>query len=153
MHLSKTRKATVSDIKNIHKLIASYSEKGIMLPRPLNELYENMRDFFISEETDKVAGFCALHPMWEDLGEIRSLVVIERFRKKGVGKQLIRKCLSEAQKLGLKKVFALTYVPEFFMKFGFQETNKSNLPHKIWGDCMRCPKFPECDEFAVIRKV
>jgi len=61
-----------------------------------------------------------------------------------------KKCLSEAKQFGVKKVFVLTYIPEFFKKVGFKEIEKSQLPQKIWGDCIRCPKFPECDEIALI---
>jgi amino-acid N-acetyltransferase len=146
----KIRKAKISDIKTIHKLINDFSKKGQMLPRSLNELYENIRDFFVAEEDRKILGVCALHILWEDLAEIRSLIVQKEYRKKGNGTLLVKKCLSEAKQFGVKKVFVLTYIPEFFKKVGFKEIEKSQLPQKIWGDCIRCPKFPECDEIALI---
>ncbi|MGC9045715.1 MAG: N-acetyltransferase [Thermodesulfovibrio sp.] len=146
----KIRKAAISDIKTIHKLINEFAKKGEMLPRSLNELYENIRDFFIAEENNEIKGVCALHILWEDLAEIRSLAVKKDSQKKGIGSLLVKKCLSEAKKLGVKKVFVLTYIPEFFKKTGFKELDKSKLPQKIWGDCIRCPKFPECDEIALI---
>jgi len=146
----KIRKATVSDIKLIHKLINEFAKKGEMLPRSLNELYENIRDFLIAEQNNEIKGVCALHILWEDLAEIRSLAVKKESQKKGIGSLLVKKCLNEAKKLGVNKVFVLTYIPEFFKKTGFRELDKSKLPQKIWGDCIRCPKFPECDEIALI---
>lgn len=146
----KIRKAKISDIKHIHKFVNEFAKKEEMLPRSLNELYEGLRDFFIYEEDGIIKGVCALHILWEDLAEIRSLAVKEEYQRLGVGKSLVKMCLKEARKLGVKKVFALTYQPDFFKKTGFHETDKTQLPHKIWGDCLKCPKFPECDEHAVI---
>ena len=122
-----------------------------MLPRSLSELYESMRDFIVCEDNGKILGACALHIIWEDLAEVRSLAVDTGHQKMGIGKALVRRCLKEAKELGLKRVFALTYNPEFFKKLGFVDIDKSSLPQKIWGDCLRCHKFPECDENAVIK--
>jgi len=122
-----------------------------MLPRSLSELYESMRDFIVCKDNGKILGVCALHIIWEDLAEIRSLAVDRGYQKLGIGKDLVRRCLKEARDLGLKRVFALTYNPEFFKKMGFVDIDKSSLPQKIWGDCLRCHKFPECDENAVIK--
>ncbi|MEN2994714.1 MAG: N-acetyltransferase [Thermodesulfovibrio sp.] len=149
----KIRKATVSDVKSIHKLINEFAKKGEMLPRSLNELYENIRDFLIAEENGEIKGVCALHILWEDLAEIRSLAVKKDSQKKGIGTLLVKKSLNEAKKLGIKRVFVLTYIPEFFKKIGFKNFDKSKLPQKIWGDCIRCPKFPECDEVALIYEI
>ncbi|MCS7215844.1 MAG: N-acetyltransferase [Thermodesulfovibrio sp.] len=149
----KIRKATVSDIKSIHKLINEFARKGEMLPRSLNELYENIRDFIIAEENGEIKGVCALHILWEDLAEIRSLAVKKDSQNKGIGSLLVKKSLNEAKKLGVNSVFVLTYIPEFFKKTGFKELDKSKLPQKIWGDCIRCPKFPECDEVALIYEI
>lgn len=146
----KIRKAFVSDIKTIHKLVNEFARKGEMLPRSLNELYENLRDFYIAEEDNEIKGICALHILWEDLAEIRSLAVKKEHQKKGIGSILVKRSLQEAKKLGIKRVFVLTYLPDFFKKFGFKEIDKSKLPQKIWGDCIKCPKFPECDESALI---
>lgn len=121
-----------------------------MIPRSLNELYEDVRDFVVCEHDGNVCGVCALHIMWEDLAEIRSLAVDRKYQKMGIGKKLVTHCLEEAKALGLKKVFALTYHRDFFKKMDFVDIDKSALPQKIWGDCLRCPKFPECDEHAVI---
>jgi amino-acid N-acetyltransferase len=146
----KIRKAKISDLKQIHRLVNEYAKKEEMIPRSLSELYENMRDFIVCEYDANICGVCALHIMWEDLAEIRSLAVDRGFQKMGIGRNLVRQCLKEARLLGLQKVFALTYHPKFFRKLGFVDIDKSSLPQKIWGDCLRCPRFPGCDEYAVI---
>lgn len=122
-----------------------------MLPRSLNDIYENIRDFFVYAYKGKIAGAAALHILWEDLAEIRSVAVANEYHGKGIGKKLIGQCLKEARMLGIKKVFALTYNPEFFKKSGFEDIDKNSLPQKIWGDCLKCPKFPECEEVAVMK--
>jgi amino-acid N-acetyltransferase len=146
----KIRKARISDLTQVHKLINDFARHEEMIPRSLNELYETVRDFIVCEVDGNVCGVCALHIMWEDLAEIRSLAVDKNFQKKGIGKNLVKQCLKEAKALGIKKIFALTYHPEFFKKLGFKDIDKASLPQKIWGDCLRCHKFPECDEHAVI---
>ncbi|MEW6068183.1 MAG: N-acetyltransferase [Nitrospirota bacterium] len=146
----KIRKARISDLKQVHKLINDFAKNSEMLPRALNELYETVRDFVVCEDNGNICGVCALHIMWEDLAEIRSLAVEKKYQKMGIGKNLVRHCLKEAKTLGIKKVFALTYQLEFFKTLGFEEIDKSTLPQKIWGDCLKCPKFPDCDEHAVI---
>jgi amino-acid N-acetyltransferase len=144
------RKAKISDLKQAHRLINDFAKRGQMIPRSLNELYETIRDFVICEVEGDVCGVCALHIMWEDLAEIRSLAVDKRLQRHGIGKNLVEHCLKEATDLGIKRIFALNYQPDFFKKLGFCDTDKAALPQKIWGDCVRCPKFPECDENAVI---
>jgi amino-acid N-acetyltransferase len=146
----KIRKAKISDLKQAHRLINDFAKQGQMIPRSLNELYETLRDFVICEVEGNVCGVCALHIMWEDLAEIRSLAVDKHLQRHGIGKNLVKHCLREAQDLGIKRIFALTYQPGFFKKLGFCDTDKAALPQKIWGDCVRCPRFPECDENAVI---
>src|SRR3990172_12147399 len=121
-----------------------------MIPRSINELYEHIRDFIVAEENGRITGVCALHVLWEDLAEVRSLAVRKEYQKMGVGKKLVKRCIVEAGTLGIKRVFVLTYQPLFFKKLGFVDIDKASLPQKIWGDCVRCPKFPECDEHALI---
>jgi len=146
----RIKKANIADVKKIHEFVNYFAKKEAMLPRALNELYEGVRDFIIYDDKGTIKGVCALRIMWEDLAEIRSLAVREADQLHGIGKSLVRKCLREAGELGIKKVFALTYQPEFFKKMGFKEIDKSKLPQKIWGDCLKCHKFPDCDEHAVI---
>jgi amino-acid N-acetyltransferase len=149
------RKAKISDVKEIQKLIETWAKKGQMLSRPLSELYDNLRDYYVFQEEgrEQIQGTCAMHICWEDLAEIRSLVVQEEFQNKGIGTKLVEACLSEAISLGIYRIFALTYRPNFFLRFGFRVVDKSTLPHKIWSDCVRCVKFPECDEIAVLLEV
>jgi amino-acid N-acetyltransferase len=149
--LRKVRKAKLGDVKYIYKLILYFAKRGDLVPRPLSELYENVREFFVYEDKDLIVGVCALHILWEDLAEIRSLAVAEEYQKQGIGKELVLACLKEAEDLGIDRVFALTNSPEFFKKLGFEEVAKSELPQKVWADCIRCSKFPDCDEVAVLK--
>lgn len=144
------RKATVEDVQKIQKLVNSHAEKGEMLPRSLGDTCDNIRDFFIYEEDDVLLGCCALHVTWVDLAEVRSLAVASQAQGKGIGRELLAACLEDARRLGIRKVFALTYKPEFFERMGFQRIEKSELPHKVWLECVKCVKFPDCDEVAVI---
>lgn len=143
------RKARIPDAKIIHKLLLQYAQQGLMLSRSLADIYEMLRDFFILEQDGEVAGVVALNICWEDLAEVRSLAVDPRHVRKGAGRQLVQACLDEAAELGLKRVFALTYQPGFFEKMGFDYIEKAELPQKIWSDCLKCPKFPDCDEIAM----
>lgn len=147
------RKAYVTDVKAIQKLVNFYAKREKMLPRSLNEIYENIRDFWVYAEGAKIYGCSALHVDWEDLSEIKSLAVAKSRCGRGIGAKLITQCLKEAGKLKLKKVFALTYVPHFFERFGFKVVDKKELPHKIWSECIRCMYFPGCKEIAMMREV
>ncbi|MGD0885852.1 MAG: N-acetyltransferase [Thermodesulfovibrionales bacterium] len=143
------RKAGIADIKVVHTIVNEFARKGQMIPRALNDLYENIRDIFICEDKGEIKGACALHILWEDLAEIRSLAVRGDSQSVGIGRRLVKTCVREAEKLGIQRVFALTYQPAFFKKMGFKDIDKSKLPQKIWGECLKCHKFPECDETAV----
>lgn len=147
------RKATVEDVKQIQKLVNFYAKREKMLPRSLNELYESIRNFFVYAEGKKVYGCCALNVDWEDLAEIKSLAVANSRTKRGIGTKLLSECLKDAKKLKVKKVFALTYIPEFFGEFGFRVINKNELPHKIWSECIKCMYFPNCKEIALMREI
>ena len=147
------RKARLEDVKEIQRLIKQYSTRGDILPRSLSELYDHLRDFFVFIRNRKVVGICALHICWDDLAELRSLAVQEEVRNKGIGAKLVKACLKESKLLGVKRVFALTYQPEFFERMGFKKVDKNVLPHKIWTDCLKCVKFPDCDEMAVVKEL
>lgn len=147
------RRATAGDVKSIQKLINFYAAKDEMLPRSLNQLYENIRDFVVFEEKGKIVGCSALHVCWQDLGEIKSLAVLGSRQGRGIGAKLLAMCLEDARRLKLRRIFALTYKPQYFKKFGFSDIDKSNLPHKIWSDCINCVKFPDCDEIAMIKEL
>jgi len=148
--LKPVEKAKISDATQIHKLINFFADRGIMLPRPLSEIYENIRDYFVFRESNEVIACAALHITWADLAEIKSVAVSEDRQRQGIGNRLIEACLSEARKLGIPTVFCLTYQPGFFERFGFSQVDKMELPQKVWNECYRCPKFPNCDEIALI---
>lgn len=140
----------MGDVKQIQQLINTHADKGDMLPRSLSMIYENLRDFYVVKKGDKVLGCGAMHIDWSDLGEIKSVAVDSDYQGMGIGRIIVKACLKDAAKLGLKKVFALTYKPEFFKKMGFKIIDKNELPHKVWSDCINCPKFPDCNEIAMI---
>jgi amino-acid N-acetyltransferase len=149
------RKATIKDVKVIHKILQEFGNQGRLLPRPLSKIYDHLRDFsvYVDPSVNDVVGCCALQFCWEDLAEIRSLAVLPSFQRKGIGKMLALNALSEAQAYRVKQVFTLTYEPDFFKQFGFLRINRSELPLKIWGDCILCVKFPDCDEIAMMKQL
>jgi amino-acid N-acetyltransferase len=149
------RKAKIKDVRSIHEILTYYANQALLLPRSLYELYDHLRDFYVAEEEadGRLLGTCTLCISWEDLGEIRSLAVVGEAQSRGLGSKLVEACLAEAGNLGLSRVFVLTTTKEFFSRFGFREIEKSQLPHKIWADCIKCPKFPDCDEIAMILKL
>ena len=145
------RKARVGDVKVIQALLRDCAKRGELLPRALTHLYKHVRDFYVAELDDgRLAACCGLSIVWEDLAEVCSLVVETPFRRQGLGLRIVRECLGEADSLGVQRVFALTYQEAFFKKLGFAEVDKEVLPQKIWADCIHCPKYPDCDETAVL---
>jgi len=148
--LRKIEKATIADVPQIHQLINDFAGKGEMLARPMSEIYESIRDFFVIKEVGRVIGCAALHVSWADLAEIRSVAVARDYQKQGVGDMLVKACLNEAAELGIATVFCFTYQPSFFQRHRFANVDKMELPRKVWTDCYRCPKFPNCDETALI---
>ena len=149
----KPEKAKISDVPEMHKLINYFAERGEMLARSLSEIYENIRDFYVIRGDGHVIACAALHVHWEDLAEIKSTAVSEKYQRKGVGSALIGSCVGEARELGIPTVFCLSYKPEFFQKCSFTRIEKEKLPQKVWGECFRCPKFPNCDEVALIYRL
>ena len=147
------RKPTLADVRPIQALINRNASKQIMLPRSLHDVYEMLRDFIVCESSGQIVGVCAMHVTWEDLGEVRSLAVEDAFQKQGIGRTLVKKCLAEARRLGIRRVFTLTYVPDFFHRLGFAEVDKATLPHKVWADCIKCHHFPDCNEVALLREI
>lgn len=147
------RKARIGDVPQIHTLVNSFATRGEMLGRSRSELYEGLRDFFVVEREGVIIGCSALHINWEDLAEVRSLAVVPEGQGKGMGKMLVNACIEEARSLGIARIYALTYRPGFFEGVGFSKVPKDSLPHKVWGDCLKCPQFPNCDEDAVIMEL
>lgn len=148
--MNQVEKAKIPDVPQIHRLINGFADKGQMLARPLSEIYESIRDFFVIREGNDVIACAALHVSWSDIAEIRSVAVAEDKQKKGLGAKLVDACLKEADDLGIKTVFCFTYQPDFFKSQKFVDIEKMELPRKVWTDCFRCPKFPNCDETALI---
>ena len=146
----KVEKARIKDVTQVHQLVNYFADRDEMLARSLSEIYENIRDYFVIREGEQVIGCAALHVSWSDLAEIKSVAVAEGSQEQGTGAQLVEACLREAKGLGIPTVFCLTYKPVFFEKLGFSQLDKMELPHKVWGECYRCPKFPNCDEVALI---
>ena len=149
------RKARLQDVKHIHSLIAEQAHTGHLLPRALSEIYSQLRDFSVdaNEATGEILGCAALHIVWEDLAELRSLAVQTTQQGGGIGTRLLGTLLREAEEMGVRRVFVLTYRPSLFERAGFKQMDKSRLPHKIWADCIKCTKFPDCDEIALVRNI
>lgn len=148
----RLRKANINDVKSIHSLLLEVAAEGLLLPRPLAELYNHIREFIVLEDaqTGTAHGCCALSIVWENIAEIRSLVIRKDGRGKNWGRKLVEACLDDAKSLGIYKVFTLTYQDKFFEKLGFRIVEKEVLPNKIWADCINCPKYPDCDEIAML---
>jgi amino-acid N-acetyltransferase len=145
-------RALASDIRDIHAALLDGVEEGQILPRSLSDLYTHVRDFYVLKDAaGRLVGCCALSVVWENLAEIRSLYVQKKSRRQGLGRILAEACCEDALKLGLRRIFTLTYRLDFFSGLGFQEVAKETLPQKIWADCIHCPKFPDCDEIAMQR--
>lgn len=147
------RKAVVSDVPQIQRLINYYADQGLMLARSLSSLYGGIREFIVAEQDNRIIGIGALQIVWGDLAEIRSLAIAPEYVKNGLGSRIVNALVEEANDLGIPQVFTLTYQPGFFTKCGFQIIDKDELPNKIWKDCLDCVKFPNCDETALLKKL
>jgi amino-acid N-acetyltransferase len=147
-------KAEIGDAQAIHDLVNLYAQRGDMLPRTMGEVYENLRDFFVVRDTDnEFLGCVALHIVWADLAEVKSLAVPENAQSRGLGSLLVNAAIDEAREVGLERVFALTYRPAFFERLGFVQADVMTLPRKVWNECYRCPKFPSCNEIALTYEI
>lgn len=149
-HRGRIRPARMGDVRAIHSLLMFFARKNLMLPRSISSLYDHLRDFIVYEQEGQILGICALHIVWDNLAEIRSLAVLEEEQQNGIGALLVESCLDEARSLEIGTVLVLTYQAGFFRKFGFKDKDKQDLPHKIWSDCIHCSKFPDCDEDALV---
>ena len=145
------RKARFDDIEAICGLVHIYAAQGEMLPRSRNTLYENLRDMVIAESGSEVVGVGALHIMWDRLAEVRMMAIAPAYMRRGIGTEIVRLLLDEGDALGIEKVFTLTYKPDFFRKLGFIRISREELPQKVWKECIDCPKYPNCDEIAMIK--
>ncbi len=142
-------RARIEDVEKIHGLVKYFADRGEMLHRPLGEVFENIRDYQVARVDGQFAGCVALHVMWSDLAELKSLAVDPNIQTRGIGTALSKVVLAEAKELGLKRVFLLTYRPTFFERLGFVQSDVMLFPRKVWNECYRCPKFPSCNEIAM----
>lgn len=147
------RRAKIKDVPQLIRLVNYYAVKGEMLSRSLSQVYNSIRDYVVIEENDQVIACGALHVVWNDIGEIRTLAVSPERISQGLGSKIVDYLIKDAYELELPLVFALTYKPAFFEKLGFAQVDKKDLPHKVWQDCLNCPKFPDCDETALTRSI
>lgn len=148
----KYRKATFDDVEAIFALVNDYAGDGVMLARSRNTLYETLRDMIVAEdETGSIVGVGGLHLLWDRLAEVRTMAVSPQLTRRGIGGEIVRRLMAEGRTLGVKKFFTLTYKPGFFQTLGFHTVTKDALPQKVWKDCIDCPKFPNCDEIAMVK--
>lgn len=145
------RKPNFGDIEDIFTLINDYAAEGIMLSKSRSTLYETIREMIVAvDENDKVIGVGALHVTWNEMAEVRSMAVHRDYTRHGIGAEIVKRLIEEGKSFGVKQFFTLTYKPGFFQTLGFHTVTKDELPHKIWRECIDCPKFPNCDEIAMI---
>jgi len=147
------RKARLSDVNEMYRIINHYAERQLMLPKTQLQLYENLRDYSVAAEGSApncVLGCGALHIYWENLAEIRALAVAPGMDRRGVGTALVDRLLTEARELEIEQVFLFTYEPRFFNRFGFIQVEHSAMPLKVYNECFHCPKFNKCDELAMV---
>ena len=146
------RKATFEDIEAIFQLVTDYAAEGVMLARSRNTLYETLRDMIVAVTDDgEVVGVGGLHIIWDRLAEVRTMAISPKMTRQGIGAEIVRRLIRDGEELGVEKVFTLTYKPGFFETLGFKIITKEELPHKVWKECIDCPKFPNCDEIAMVK--
>lgn len=149
--MTQYRKARIEDVESIYQLIIGHANRGAMLPRPRQSLYEGIREYIVAENQGEIIAVGALRILWKDLAEIRSLVVKDDHMRQYIGRKIVSLLEEEARALGLPRIFALTYQETFFEKCGYCKISNKELPQKVWRDCIDCPKFPDCDEVAVLK--
>ncbi|MDR0984959.1 MAG: N-acetyltransferase [Endomicrobium sp.] len=145
------RSAKITDAREIYKLIEYYANKKEMLHRPISAIFEEIQEFILIKENNTMVGCGALHVSWEDLAEIRSLAILENYKNNGFGSKIVNELQKNAKSLDIKKVFTLSFKPNFFKKLGYEVISKETLPHKIWNDCINCHLFPDCGEVALLK--
>ena len=147
------RPAQLEDVAGIHELLRHYSDRGVLLPRPESDIFNSLRDFYVVEDDQRIVACAALLIYTSELGEVRSLAVDPAYMKMGLGNRMVKRLQQDAEGLGLRKLMALTYVVDFFEKLNFEVVDMSVLPEKVWGACINCHKFQNCDEIAVLKYI
>lgn len=145
------RRAKIKDVPQLVKMVNQYAARGEMLPRPLSQVYNSIRDYVVIEQQGQVVACGALHVVWDNIAEVRTVAVAPDKIGQGLGRKIVEYLIEDAYQLELPQIFTLTYKPAFFEKFGFNRVDKKQLPHKAWQDCLNCPKFPECDEVPLVK--
>jgi len=143
------RAATTADVPTIHTLLRDYADDGRLLSRSIDEISERLRGFVVAENNGEVRGCGSLEIFSQELGEVRSLAVDPDHHGHGLGQKMVEQIENMAQEVGLTRMIALTYVPGFFRKLGYQIVAMESLPEKVFGVCVTCPKFDHCDEIAM----
>lgn len=148
------RKAVATDATAIHELLEFYAQKKIVLARSVDDILYHLKNFTVAiDEQGKLSGCVAVRAFGNQLFEVRSLVVATDLQRGGVGKKMVKMAIARMQEEYEEyQLFALTLVPEFFYKLGFELVDREMFPEKIWSDCLLCPKHDCCDEIAVLYK-
>jgi amino-acid N-acetyltransferase len=152
-HRIRVRMAGVDDVDGIHDLLQPFADSHIILPRTRDDLFQHLQEFLVAIYDDELVGVVAMHIYGSNLAEIRSLVVRPDMHRHGIGRLLIEGCERWAMNLGVARIFALTYVPEFFARMDYLQVQRESLPHKVWTVCVHCAKFSDCDEIAVEKRL
>lgn len=152
------RPAKAEDVPLIFENIGYWAGQGKMLVRPMQSIFENLRDFFVAEidtpQGKQFAGNGALHILWGDIAEVRGLAVRPDIQAKGVGRKIVEACEVEARRIGIPNLFAWTYSVGFFEKCGFKLIDKTKELHpRVWSECLRCPFFVGCNENGVLKRL
>jgi len=151
--LTLIRKARAEDAHSIHALIERFASQDAMLHRSPQEVLRHLGDYCVAEEEGRVVGCCSVHVCTRELAEIKALAVDPSMHGRGLGRQLVEACEEEARRLGIPKLFCLTYVPDFFAKLGYRLVEKATLPYKVWTECIYCNKYPDCGELAMVKRL
>ncbi len=152
-NLVTVRPARVDDVPQIHALIKTHAERGKMIQRLMDELYANVREFVVCAIDGRVVGCAAVHIFWSDLAELKCLAVHDDYQGHGIGRGMCEACVEDMRRLGVRRLFTLTSAPAFFERVGYCKVDKDSLPRFIWGECVRCPSFPVCNEDALVMEV
>lgn len=147
------RPARIEDVPAIGELVAYYARQRDLLPRPVADIYQSVREWMVAEVDGEIVACASLLIMWADLAEVRSLAVAPGHQGQGLGQAIVSALIDEAQRLGIATVFCLTRSVPFFSKLGFEVTERDRFPRKVWKDCVHCPLFSNCDEVAMSRPV
>jgi amino-acid N-acetyltransferase len=133
----EVRPARTNDIKGIHNLIANFASDGRMLQKETVTLYESVQEFMVAVEDGQVVGCGALHVLWEDLAEVRSVAITENLRGKGIGNQILEQIIERAHELGLSRIFCLTFETKFFGRHGFEEIQGTPVEPEVYAQLLK----------------